>query len=126
SEAGDKDRALETLARLEQLRNAGHSGFARVPAEKIYFARGNIQFWYRDFDQALENMRRALERADELDLNTGVLAWLRLGQIYDLKGRRKEAIEAYRQAIAFAPESDAARESRRYLSSPYRRPDVPG
>jgi tetratricopeptide (TPR) repeat protein len=51
---------------------------------------------------------------------------MRLGQIYDLKGRRQEAIQAYRRAIAYAPESDAAKESRRYLITPYRRPDIPG
>lgn len=126
SDLGDKQRALEALARLEQLKNLGAPGFARVQMEKIYFARGNIQFWYRELDEALENIRKAAAHADHLDLNTGVLAWMRLGQIYDLKGRRKEAIEAYRQAIAYAPESDAAKESRRYLSTPYRRPDVPG
>jgi tetratricopeptide (TPR) repeat protein len=126
SDAGDKDKALETLARLEHLRNSGAPGFARVPMEKIYFARGNIQFWYRDLDQALENIRKAAARADHLDLNTGVLALMRLGQIYDLKGRRQEAIQAYRRAIAYAPESDAAKESRRYLITPYRRPDIPG
>jgi tetratricopeptide (TPR) repeat protein len=126
SDAGDKDKALETLARLEHLRNSGAPGFARVPMEKIYFARGNIQFWYRDLDQALENIRKAAARADHLDLNTGVLALMRLGQIYDLKGRRQEAIQAYRRAIAYAPESDAAKESRRYLTTPYRRPDIPG
>jgi tetratricopeptide (TPR) repeat protein len=126
SDAGDKDQALETLARLEHLRNSGAPGFARVPMEKIYFARGNIQFWYRDLDQALENIRKAAARADHLDLNTGVLALMRLGQIYDLKGRRQEAIQAYRRAIAYAPESDAAKESRRYLTTPYRRPDIPG
>jgi len=126
SDAGDKDKALETLARLEHLRNSGAPGFARVPMEKIYFARGNIQFWYRDLDQALENICKAAARADHLDLNTGVLALMRLGQIYDLKGRRQEAIQAYRRAIAYAPESDAAKESRRYLTTPYRRPDIPG
>lgn len=126
SEAGDKDRALQVLAKLEQLRNSGAPGFARVMPEKIYFMRGNIQFWYRDLDQALENIKKATARADELDLNTGVLAWMRLGQIYDLKGQRRLAVEAYRQAIAYAPESDAAKESRRYLEKPYRRADISG
>jgi len=126
SDAGNKEKALEALARLENLRNSGVPGFSRVVPEKIYFARGNIQFWYRELDEALENIRKAAARADHLDLNTGVLALMRLGQIYDLKGRRQEAIQAYRQAIAYAPESDAAKESRRYLTTPYRRPDIPG
>jgi len=126
SDAGEKGQALEVLARLEALRSSGAPGFGRVVLEKIYFARGNIQFWYRDLDEALENIRKAAAHADHLDLNTGVLALMRLGQIYDLKGRRQEAIQAYRQAIAYAPESDAAKESRRYLNTPYRRADIPG
>ena len=46
---------------------------------------------------------------------------MRQGQIYDLTNRHSQAIEAYRRAIAFAPEADAAKESRRYINSPYRR-----
>jgi len=126
SDLGDKQQALEALEKLEGLRQTGVPGFARVPPEKIWFARGNIEFWYRDLDRALENMKKATAHAEELDLNTGVLAWMRLGQIYDLKGQRKLALEAYRQAIACAPESEAAKESQRYLSRPYRRADIPG
>jgi len=44
-----------------------------------------------------------------------------MGQIYDMTHRRTEALEAYRKAIAYAPQADAAQESRRYLTTPYRR-----
>jgi hypothetical protein len=44
-----------------------------------------------------------------------------MGQIYDMKQRRGEAVDAYRKAIAYAPQAEAAQESRKYLSSPYRR-----
>ncbi len=44
-----------------------------------------------------------------------------MGQIYDMKHRRAEAIEAYKKAIAYAPQAEAAQESRKYLSTPYRR-----
>ena len=65
--------------------------------------------------------RQILTALEEVDLNTGVLAWMRIGQIHDLMGRRDQARAAYRQAIALAPQADAARECRRYLSSPYQR-----
>jgi len=35
--------------------------------------------------------------------------------------RRAEALDAYRRCIAFAPDAEAARESRKYLIAPYRR-----
>ncbi len=121
SDAGDKGNALGVLDRLEERKRAGARGFAGLRIEKIWFAEGNIEFWYNDLDSALSNLKKAVAAAEDLDLNTGVLAWMRLGQIYDLKDKRALAIEAYRHAVAFAPDSDAARESRRYLSTPYRR-----
>src|SRR5437899_10687084 len=66
-------------------------------------------------------MERVVGKADELDLNTGILAWMRVGQIYDLKGKHAEAVDAYMRSIALAPESDAARAPKRYIASPYKR-----
>jgi tetratricopeptide (TPR) repeat protein len=118
ADSGEGGKAIATLETLRARKKAG--AFVSLRMEKICFAEGNIQFWYRELDAALENMQRAAAVAEDLDLNTGVLSWMRLGQIYDLKGRRSQAVSAYERAVAFAPDSDAARESRRYLSSPYR------
>jgi tetratricopeptide (TPR) repeat protein len=121
SDLGDKEKALAPLRRLEELKRSGANGYAQLRIERICFAEGAIEFWYNDFDRALANMKRAATAAEDLDLNTGVMAWMRLGQIYDLKGQRALALDAYHHAVAFAPDSDAARESRQYLVSPYRR-----
>jgi len=121
SDIGKKAEALQTLERLRSLKIKGVSSLATLPIQKIEYAEGNIDFWYNDLDAALANMRLATAGAEEMDLNTGVLAWMRLGQIYDLKGQRTLAVAAYRRAIQFAPESEAARESRHYLGVPYQR-----
>jgi tetratricopeptide (TPR) repeat protein len=121
STGGDGARGLEIWREVERLKNAHAPGFDRLPWEKLWFQEGSIQFWYNDLDQSLENMKRVTAKADEVDLNTGVMAWLRMGQIYDMKKRRNEAVEAYRKAIAYAPQAEAAQESKKYLSTPYRR-----
>jgi tetratricopeptide (TPR) repeat protein len=121
SDMGEKDKALAVLDNLEKLKQSGDAGLSGLKREKLLFAKGNIRFWYNDLDDALADMRAATRAAEDLDLNTGVLAWMRLGQIYDLKGQRAAAVEAYRRAIAFAPDSDAAKESRGYISNPYHR-----
>jgi tetratricopeptide (TPR) repeat protein len=121
SDAGDKDSALTALKKAEEMKLSGAAGYAGLPLEKIYYYRGNLLFWYRDFDGAIEQLRRVTPNASKLDLNTAVMAWLRLGQSLDMKGRRTEAVQAYRQAANVAPQSDAARESRDYINSPYRR-----
>ena len=118
---GDGGKAIAYVQQVAQLKTQGAPGYARVPWESIYYQLGTIQFWYNDLDAALANMQKVTAHADEVDLNTGVLAWMRVGQIYDLTARHGLAIEAYKRAMAYAPEAEAARESRRYISSPYHR-----
>ena len=121
SMGGDGQSGLETLQEVIRLKQSRAPGFDRLPWEKIYYQQGSIQFWYNDLDHSLENMKRVTAHLDEVDLSTGTLAWLRMGQIQDMKGRRPEALEAYRKAIAYAPQADAAQEAKKYLTSPYRR-----
>ena len=121
SNTGDGKKAIATVEEVAQMKRNGDPGYARVPWEMIYYHLGTIQFWYNDLDAALANMQKVTAKADEVDLNTGVLAWMRVGQIYDLTSRHNLAIEAYKKAIAYAPEAEAARESRRYIDSPYHR-----
>jgi tetratricopeptide (TPR) repeat protein len=123
SMAGDGVHGLQAVEEVARMKERHAPGFEQLPWEKIYYQEGTIQFWYRDLDRSLENMKKvaASTTNDELDLNTGVQAYLRMGQIYDMKHRRAEAIEAYKKAIAYAPEAEAAQESKKYLSTPYRR-----
>ena len=121
SMAGDGQKALAAVETLARAKATHAPGLDRVSWEKIYFQEGTIQFWYRDLDHSLDNLKKVAAAAENLDLNTGAFAYLRIGQIYDMTRRRDEAIFAYKKCIAFAPEADAARESRKYLASPYRR-----
>ncbi|HEY1338331.1 MAG TPA: tetratricopeptide repeat protein [Bryobacteraceae bacterium] len=121
SMAGDKQHAMEALEEVAALKRRHAPGYDRVPWEKIWFHEGTIEFWYNDLDRALENLQKVAAAAEDVDLNTGVFAYLRIGQIYDLKHKRPEALAAYRRAIAYAPQAEAAQESRKYLNTPYRR-----
>ena len=121
SMAGDGAKGLAAAEEIGKLKDAHAPGYDRVPWERIYFQEGTIQFWYRDYDRALENLKKVVASPSEVDLNTGASAWLRIGQIYDLTRRRPEALAAYKKSIDFAPLADAANESRRYLSAPYHR-----
>ncbi len=118
---GDKNNALATVATIAAMKKAGAPGYAQIAWEKIYYEEANVEFWYNDLDPALANFKKVTAVSKDLELNTGVLAYMRQGQIYDMKNRRDLAAEAYKQAIAFAPQSDTAKESKRYLNSPYRR-----
>ena len=122
---GNRQNALNTLGEIAKLKQQNVPGYERVPWEKIYYETGNLEFWFDDLDRALENLRKVTgtpEQLKELDLNTGVLALMRQGQIYDLQNHRNLAVKAYQEAVKFAPEAEAARESQHYINSPYTRP----
>ncbi len=121
SMAGDGKRALEAAEEVGRLKTSHAPGYDRVPWEKIWFQEGTIQFWYRDLNGAMENLQKVAGAGENVDLNTGVQTRLRIGQIYDLTGRRAEAVAEYRKAMAYAPEADAAAEAKRYLGTPYKR-----
>jgi len=121
SDAGDKKSALAVLEEIENLRRMGAVGYANLNAEKLLYFRGNLLFWYNDLPAALADLRQVTQKASELDLNTAVLAWLRLGQVQDLQGHHAEALPAYREAIRTAPKSEAAAEAKDYMETPYRR-----
>ena len=122
---GERRNALDTLSEIARMKQENAAGYDRVAWEKIYYETGNLEFWFNDLDRALVNLRKATatqQQLKELDLNTGVLALMRQGQIYDLQNRHNLAIKAYQQAAKFAPEAEAARESQHYINSPYTRP----
>ncbi len=121
SDLGDKASALEVLRDIEAALRRREPGYARLPLERVQYARGNLLFWYGDLDQSLEDLKLATRHADELNLSTAVMAWLRLGQVYDLMGDHAHAAEAYRMTISTAPSSEPAKEAAGYLEKPYRR-----
>jgi tetratricopeptide (TPR) repeat protein len=121
SQEGDGKAGLDTLQEVCRLKQSHSPGFDHLPWERIYYQQGSIQFWYRDLDSSIDNLKKVAAHPDEVDLNTGALAFLRMGQAYDMEHRRNDAMDAYRKAISYAPQSDAATEARKYLSSPYKR-----
>jgi tetratricopeptide (TPR) repeat protein len=121
SDLGNKEQALAEIDRIWELQRTAAPGYQDLPSEKIDYLQGNLLFWYDDLIQALDHLKKASAKARDLDLNTAIMACMRLGQTYDLEGRRTLAIAAYRKAIALAPQSEVGKESRAYVMKPYRR-----
>jgi len=121
SDLGDEAGALAEIGRIRDFKQNNAPGFADLMPEKIDYLEGNLLFWYSELDAALDQMKKVTTKAHDLDLNTAIMSWMRLGQIYDLKRRHAAAVPAYKKAIAMAPQSEVGRESRRYITQPYKR-----
>ena len=121
SDLGDEASALSVLAGIEDSLNQGKPGYAALPLERVRYARGNLLFWYNDLDRSLNDLTQVTRHPDELDASTATMAWLRLGQVYDLLRDHPKAINAYRMAISTAPDSEIAKEASDYVDKPYKR-----
>jgi hypothetical protein len=121
---GDESAALEEVALIRRLHGDSAAGFADLAPEKIDYLEGNLLFWCGHLDRALASMKKVTAHASELDLNTSMMSWMRLGQIYDLADHRAQAQASYRKAIAGAPQSEVAKECRAYIAKPYRRQET--
>jgi tetratricopeptide (TPR) repeat protein len=120
-DTGNKEQAMAQISEIARLKESGAPGFKDLRNEKIDYVAGNALFQCNDLDGALARMKRVTGRAHDLDANTNLMAWMRLGQIYDLRGEHAQAVAAYKEAIASAPQSEIAKQSRAYISNPYRR-----
>ncbi len=118
---GDREKSIATLDAVAMLHASHAPSFTRILPEKIAFLKGNLLFWFDEYERAIPELQRAVDHRDQLDLNTGLLACLRLGQTLDLLNRHTEAVAAYKQGIALSPGSDFAKECSRYSNRPYKR-----
>lgn len=118
---GEKEKALAVIREIDRLKKTNAPGFDRLAEEKLRYTRGNLLFWYNDLDGALTDLKAVTANLRAVDLNTGVYAWLRMGQIYDLKRNHAEATKAYLQTVVVAPDSDASSAAQNYMLSRYKR-----
>ncbi len=110
ADLGERDKALEQLRTV-----------TGIQPEKLAYLKGNLLFWFDEYDKAIPELNRAVTARDRLDLNTGIMACLRLGQTFDLLNRRPEALAAYKLGIGLAPGSELAKECIGYIDRKYKR-----
>ena len=120
---GNRTKALGAVNEMDELRRTGAAGYARLPEALIHSTRGGVLMQLHDLDAALAEMKLATTPGSTtMDAWMAGTAWVRLGQIYDLKGQRQLAIAAYQKAMEVAPVTDAFEEAKRYVSSKYKEP----
>ena len=85
---------------------------------------GEVLFNQRNYQAAANAYRDAL-RGDDEPKWTEVWSHIALGKIFDVTGQRDRAVNEYRQAVQTNDNTQGAvNEARRYLQTPYKRPDT--
>lgn len=101
---------------------AGKTGYNEAVAEQALYYRARGRMAYNEYESALRYLNE-LERIGRKRPRTTyfeVLGRLRQGMALDALGRRKQAVERYRQVLAMQDLGDAHKRARRYLDRPYR------
>jgi tetratricopeptide (TPR) repeat protein len=125
ADLGERERSLSVINEVIQKQQAGQTGYGRIIPEKLAYLKGNLLFWFDDYPSAVKELEKAVAARADLDLNTALMACLRLGQTRDLLRDRSRAIAAYQKAIELAPQSEIAKECQRYISKAYYRDKIP-
>jgi aminopeptidase N len=85
---------------------------------------GEVLFSQRTYQAAANAYRDAL-RGDDEPKWTEVWSHIALGKIFDVTGQRDRAVNEYRQAVQTNDNTQGAvNEARKYLQTPYKRPDT--
>ena len=102
--------------------NAGEAGYSQSIAEQALYYAARTHMVYDRYDVALAYLLRLeqmTEQAEEPSVFR-VLAFLRLGMVYDAKDRRDIATRYYNQVLEMDDWSGAHERARRFLETPYR------
>jgi len=111
---------IEAYIEKIQQRLPGLDSFFKTEyIQRLRLLEGSRALLTGDLDRAETRLLSYLDQFDsEMDYDL-VSAYLRLGQVYDLQGRRPEAIELYLKAISLNNRSSAIIVAKGYLNEPY-------
>jgi tetratricopeptide (TPR) repeat protein len=115
ADLGDRGKVLKQLEVID-----GMKGKVAIAPERVEYMRGAALLQLRDVDGAIVALAKATARSGQLDTTSASQAWLRYGQALDIKGRRAEAIAAYRRAIEVGPQTASAKEAKDYVGYRYK------
>lgn len=122
--AGDYKTASEIFTEIYSRAEAGLPGYNKnAMREAAYYIGMNYRFEGK-FDSSAYFFKKCVDISKEIDKKgdeSGFQSYaaLNLGIVYDLMGRRDEAIEAYNYVLSIKNWSDAHSSAKRYLQTPY-------
>ena len=118
----------ETLDYLHSI-EAGKAGFLKSFLPRVYNTLGDISLATRDYDKAAEYFSEAAaslkEAPEHPPARWAVWGLVQLGNVYDLKGMREQAVRTYRAADDYKDEWGLAETTEHYIKTPFSETQLP-
>ena len=115
ADLGNRQKALQQIDVIDKMRAK-----VSLAMERVESMRGAVLLQLQDADGAIAALAKATAKTEHLDANTAAQAWLRYGQALDLKGRRGDAVSAYRRAMQVGPQTASGKEAKDYVGWRYK------
>jgi len=120
------EEAFETARQIERGIQGGIPPFVPQLQPRYNQLMGRILFIRGEYERAAEYFQKALKDTSPYNARVRVLAFLRMGMIYDARKERKQAEEYYSKALEVEGGEGAAQiEAKKYLNAPYVPPPKP-
>lgn len=114
------DTAYSTIIRRVLARE---KGYEMTMARQALYYLGDIRMRTGSFESSAKHFQQAIEQSKRLDASEEtswrVLSVLKLGQVYDLLGRRPEALKQYREVLDLDDHGSSHQKAREFLAKPY-------
>lgn len=117
--AGIHDVAMREYEAIVARAHSGAAGYEKAPLDKVWYDIGNIHRLFSRYPEAVAAYRQSLE-APGAQLRYRQAAALAAGQVYDLMGKRQQALAEYQVCLNLSPDSNAGRAARRWMDRPFR------
>jgi len=115
--------AKDIFVDIEKRCSKKQLGYDTYDAREAYYYLGKFDFMAGRFDAALNNLYRndELSRKIDKDEPSGFMSLgnLLIGMIYDIQGKRQDAMQQYKKVLAMKEYEDSHTESKKYLEKPY-------
>ena len=120
---GNYQRGAEVWAEIQTKCRTGARGYtANVEREAEYYL-GTGATALHNYDEALTHLYRCDELSRELDVKEAsgfmAMANLKVGNVYDLQGKRELALRQYTKVLGLKAYKDSHQQAERYLTTPY-------
>ena len=120
---GNFERAEEVWSEIQAKSRRGARGYtASVEREAEYYL-GTCAVALHRYDEALTHLYRCDELSRQLDVKEAsgfmTMANLKMGNVYDLLGKRDLARKQYSKVLGLQSYKDAHQQAERYLTTPY-------
>ncbi|MDA2934998.1 hypothetical protein MYX82_11745 [Acidobacteria bacterium AH-259-D05] len=116
---GETNQAIHEYQQVLELAESNQPNYQKLSLASFRFHLGTKFMKLKHYELALEQFQDSIDDW-QVSERQKALSHLRAGQIFDLQGKRDEAITRYKQVLRYEDFEDSRDQARKFIEDPYR------